>query len=165
MSLLDQARRRHHAHRLSDTVARGCGTLFYPERKGQLPGRIDPGVAIADGIGLLFFIVPGVIAYAIDFSNNTIYLPGEAGAGIDATHLDDPADTAQVDALLASRGLPQGWQAEVVRVERPRDLARRWPGSRPHGSISPRAERRYRQPSRLARRGSAKLSGRGAAAP
>ncbi len=100
----------------------GCGTLFYPERKGQLPGRIDPGVAIADGIGLLFFIVPGVIAYAIDFSNNTIYLPGEAGAGIDATHLDDPADTAQVDALLASRGLPQGWQAEVVRVERPRDL-------------------------------------------
>lgn len=100
----------------------GCGTLFYPERKGQLPGRIDPGVAIADGIGLLFFILPGVIAYAIDFSNNTIYLPSEAGVGIDATHLDDPADTAQIDALLASRGLARGWQAEVVRVERPRDL-------------------------------------------
>ncbi|WP_110655996.1 hypothetical protein [Salinicola halimionae] len=64
----------------------GCGTLFYPERKGQLQGRVDPGVAIADGLGLLLFIVPGVIAYAVDFSNNTIYLPGPHEASIDRVH-------------------------------------------------------------------------------
>lgn len=54
----------------------GCGTLLYPERKGQKDGRIDTGVAILDGIGLLFFIIPGAIAFAVDFNNGTIYLPG-----------------------------------------------------------------------------------------
>ena len=54
----------------------GCGTLMYPERRGQRGGRVDVGVAILDGIGLLFFLIPGVIAFAVDFSNGTIYLPG-----------------------------------------------------------------------------------------
>ncbi len=54
----------------------GCGTLMYPERKGQRDGKIDAGVAVLDGIGLLFGIIPGVIAFAVDFSNGTIYLPG-----------------------------------------------------------------------------------------
>lgn len=54
----------------------GCGTILYPERKGQRSGRIDVGVALLDGIGLFFFLIPGVIAYAVDFSNGTIYLPG-----------------------------------------------------------------------------------------
>lgn len=52
-----------------------CGTILYPERKGQKPGQIDTGVAILDGLGLLFFIIPGVIAFAVDFNNNSIYLP------------------------------------------------------------------------------------------
>ena len=36
---------------------------------------------------LLFFIIPGVIAYAVDFSNGTIYLPGTrfGKAGIDGS--------------------------------------------------------------------------------
>ena len=53
----------------------GCGTLMYPERRGQKGGRLDVGVAVLDGIGLLFFIIPGVIAFCVDFSNGTIYLP------------------------------------------------------------------------------------------
>ena len=61
----------------------GCGTLMYPERKGQRGGRIDAGVAVLDGIGLLFFIIPGVIAYAVDFSNGTIYLPGTYRGSLD----------------------------------------------------------------------------------
>ncbi len=56
----------------------GCGTIMYPERRGQRGGRIDIGVALLDGIGLLFFLIPGIIAYAVDFSNGTIYLPGTA---------------------------------------------------------------------------------------
>src|ERR1700679_2797142 len=59
----------------------GCGTLMYPERRGQRGGSIDAGVAILDGIGLLFGIIPGVIAYAVDFSNGTIYLPGRSRMG------------------------------------------------------------------------------------
>jgi hypothetical protein len=63
-----------------------CGTIMYPERKGQIDGRIDPTVAILDGIGLLLFLVPGVIAFAVDFSNGTIYLPG-SGRRSDATEV------------------------------------------------------------------------------
>jgi len=53
----------------------GCGTLMYPERRGQRGGKLDVGVTVLDAVGLLFFIIPGVIAFCVDFSNGTIYLP------------------------------------------------------------------------------------------
>jgi hypothetical protein len=61
----------------------GCGTIMYPERKGQKSGKIDSGVAILDGIGLLFFLIPGIIAFAVDFNNGTIYLPGTSSSSLD----------------------------------------------------------------------------------
>ena len=60
-----------------------CGTIMYPERKGQTGGRIDPGVAVLDGLCLLLFIVPGVIAFMVDFDNGTIYLPGASRSSWD----------------------------------------------------------------------------------
>ena len=59
----------------------GCGTLMYPERRGQRGGSLDAGVAVLDGVGLLFGIIPGVIAFAVDFSNGTIYLPERTRIG------------------------------------------------------------------------------------
>jgi hypothetical protein len=59
----------------------GCGTLMYPERRGQRGTSIDAGVAVLDGIGFLFGIIPGVIAFAVDFSNGTIYLPERTKIG------------------------------------------------------------------------------------
>ncbi len=53
----------------------GCGTLIYPERQGQPRGDIDPTVAIIDGIGLLFFVIPGLVAFVVDFHTGAIYLP------------------------------------------------------------------------------------------
>ncbi len=61
----------------------GCGTLMHPERRGQRGGRIDVGIAALDGIGLLFFLIPGLIAFAVDFSEGTIYLPGGASSSLD----------------------------------------------------------------------------------
>ena len=61
----------------------GCGTIMYPERKGQKAGKIDAGVAILDGIGLLFFLIPGIIAFAVDFNNGTIYLPGTSRGSLE----------------------------------------------------------------------------------
>lgn len=52
-----------------------CGTILYPERRGQKSGHLDVGVVLLDGIGLFFFIIPGVIAYVVDFGNGTIYFP------------------------------------------------------------------------------------------
>lgn len=60
-----------------------CGTILYPHRRGaQHSGDIDPKVAIMDGIGLVFFIVPGLVAYIVDFYTGAIYLgPGEKAWG------------------------------------------------------------------------------------
>jgi len=51
----------------------GCGAIFYPERSGNV-SRVDPKVAVLDGVGLVFFIIPGIVAYAVDISTGCIYL-------------------------------------------------------------------------------------------
>lgn len=53
----------------------GCGTLLYPERRGQIEGRIDPAVAVLNAVGLLIYVIPGLIAFGIDFATGAIYLP------------------------------------------------------------------------------------------
>ncbi len=54
----------------------GCGTIIYPDRVHQEErGDLDPAVIILDGIGLFIFLIPGVIAFAVDFSTGAIYLP------------------------------------------------------------------------------------------
>ena len=53
----------------------GCGTVLHPERKGQAAGSLDWGIVALDALGLLCFFIPGVIAFAVDFNNGTIYLP------------------------------------------------------------------------------------------
>jgi hypothetical protein len=85
-----------------------CGTILYPERQGQTGGRIDPAIAILDGIGLLFFIIPGAIAFAVDFMNGTIYLPKtQASSGhngvddIDVIKATQPIDQQYLENLLA----------------------------------------------------------------
>ena len=65
----------------------GCGTIFYPSRRGQRGGRIDAGVAVLDGVGLLFFIIPGVIAFAVDFADGTIYLPGSSRSSLGLSNM------------------------------------------------------------------------------
>lgn len=64
-----------------------CGYILHPERRGQTGGRIDVKIAVLDGIGLLFFLVPGIIAFAVDFSTGCIYLPGGYAAGPDADEM------------------------------------------------------------------------------
>lgn len=86
-----------------------CGTILYPERKGQRAGRIDVGVAVLDGIGLLFFLVPGVIAYAVDFATGTIYLPGGRHAA-----LDNPLD--KNDMLVLHVGKENLSRENIERV-------------------------------------------------
>ncbi len=104
---------------VSLTALVGCGTVFHPERKGQMSGRIDPVVAIANGVGLLFFIVPGVIAYAVDFSNGTIYLPGtQDSASVDTLFLDVNMDVATLERLLSEKtGQLVSLDSELLRVE------------------------------------------------
>jgi len=74
-----------------------CGTVFYPERKGNKSGSIDPIVAVADAIGLLFFFIPGVIAFAVDFNNGTIYLPHGKRTSFTSEELKSVSPDGKVD--------------------------------------------------------------------
>ena len=55
--------------------------MMFSHRHGQDSGRIDPNVIIMDGVGLIFFIVPGLVAFAVDFSTGAAYLPPEVEKG------------------------------------------------------------------------------------
>jgi len=74
-----------------------CGTILHPERKGQTSGRLDAGVVLLDAVGLLFFFVPGVIAFAVDFSNGTIYLPDGYTQNLTDEELQSVTVNGQVD--------------------------------------------------------------------
>lgn len=74
------------------TQLTACGTLFYPDRRGQIEGKIDPVVAAMDAIGILFFVIPGLIAFAIDFATGAIYLPGGQTAQLGPQQLKQLVD-------------------------------------------------------------------------
>lgn len=48
---------------------------MFPERRGHSEGKIDPNVVVMDGIGLLFFVIPGLVGFIVDFTTGAIYLP------------------------------------------------------------------------------------------
>lgn len=102
-------RRIHRATALALLVALlaqlGCGTILYPERRGQKGGRIDPAVAVMDGLGVLLFVIPGLIAFAVDFATGAIYLPGGRRGEVEAIPFegDDLADV--LEAVERERGI------------------------------------------------------------
>ncbi len=58
----------------------GCGLILHPGRRGAPhSNQIDWKVAALDGLGLVLFFVPGVIAFAVDFHTGAIYLPANNG--------------------------------------------------------------------------------------
>jgi hypothetical protein len=82
-----------------------CGTLFYPDRRGQIEGKIDPAVAAMNAIGILFYVLPGLIAFAIDFTTGAIYLPDGKYALApehlqDAIGADGQLDNAKLKAII-----------------------------------------------------------------
>ena len=53
-----------------------CGTLVFHERQGETHSpKLDPNVLIMDGFGLLLFIVPGLVAFGVDYYTGALYLP------------------------------------------------------------------------------------------
>lgn len=105
---------------MSQLVA--CGTILHPERKGQRGGQIDPAIALFDAIGLLFFFIPGVIAFAVDFSNGTIYLPGGRHSSLSDEELQQVAPDGKLDekklaAILRAKGLLEQTQAQNLQIQ------------------------------------------------
>jgi hypothetical protein len=79
------------------SLVAGCGTILYPERRYQPHGDVDLKVVALDTLGLLLFFIPGVIAFAVDFTTGAIYLPPNQGYGGDARPAkDQPLVAVQV---------------------------------------------------------------------
>lgn len=90
----------------------GCGTIMYPERRHQPRShQIDWKVAALDGLGLLLFFVPGVVAFVVDFCTGAIYLP--AGT---PTIAYPPPPGAVYPPALPPAGNPQPWPAPPAEV-------------------------------------------------
>jgi hypothetical protein len=81
----------------------GCGSLMHSERCGQPHGRdIDWKVVALDGLGLILFFIPGVVAFAVDFYTGAIYLPepDRAFSGYTPTPQESlPAFSNQLQAI------------------------------------------------------------------
>lgn len=88
----------------------GCGTILHPERKGQPAGQIDWKIAALDGLGLLMFFVPGVIAFAVDFNNGAIYLPSGR------TTSERRCDKLQNGLVVVSIGTTRPTHSDIERV-------------------------------------------------
>jgi hypothetical protein len=97
------------------TQMTACGSIFFPDRRGQIDGKVDPVVIGLDAIGLLFYIIPGLIAFGVDFATGAIYLPGGSTAQINPVKLqpaikaDGSIDNSKLQAILESelgRSLP-----------------------------------------------------------
>ncbi|MDE8602445.1 hypothetical protein M3I01_005790 [Marinomonas sp. RSW2] len=107
------------------TQVTACGTLLYPERRGQTNGQIDIGVAALDAIGLLFFFVPGVVAFGVDFITGAIYLPGGGMASLTEDELNsikngpDSMDVEKFITVMAQRSdilLPKDTYSDQLTV-------------------------------------------------
>jgi hypothetical protein len=64
----------------SASLLTSCGTLIYPERRsarsdGTMGKEIDFLILGLDAVGLIFFLIPGLIAFAVDFGTGAIFLP------------------------------------------------------------------------------------------
>jgi len=92
---------------LAALLTASCGTILYPERHGQVSGRVDPGVVVMDGVCLFFFLIPGIIAFAVDFSTGAIYYPPGRVQGTDPNAGQEPVVFHADPEDLTSEGLAQ----------------------------------------------------------
>lgn len=107
-----------------------CGTIFHPERVGQpRGGRLDLSIVLLDGLGLLLFFVPGVVAFIVDFATGAIYLPPGYGDTSDPTqwrvvHVPKDELTREKIAEVVSRetGRPVDLDSEELFVEKLRTI-------------------------------------------
>ncbi|WP_347902176.1 polyribonucleotide nucleotidyltransferase [Pseudomonas purpurea] len=90
------------------TQVTACGSIFYPDRRGQIDGKIDPAIAVLDAVGLLFYVIPGLIAFAVDFTTGAIYFePGKTAQVApeklqQAIGADGQVDNHKLQAILES---------------------------------------------------------------
>ncbi|MGV3278754.1 hypothetical protein ACFX5K_03805 [Rickettsiales bacterium LUAb2] len=68
-------------------LLQACGTLLKSNAINKPHSdKLDTSIVILDALGLLLFIVPGVVAFAVDYSNGTLFVSGHGSAKLDNTN-------------------------------------------------------------------------------
>ena len=126
-----------------------CGTIIYPDRVNQEErGDLDPMILGLDAVGLFFFLIPGIIAFAVDIGTGAIYFPEDHEKGdrentifdrMDARIRLDKQGVEKIVALKTGKrihletgdvrvmelqGLDQFWMAYARLSNKPRLAAR-----------------------------------------
>lgn len=112
----------------------GCGTVLYPDRTYQENrGGLDPAIVILDGIGLFFFIIPGLVAFAVDFTTGAIYFPAGHEPGdrertiFDPHNSDVKLDQREIERIVALKtGKRINLATDDVRVMELQQLDQFW---------------------------------------
>lgn len=91
-----------------------CGTLFKGERRdSKASHQIDVLIFGLDCVGLLFGIIPGVVALIVDFSNDTIYY------SLDEVKSKADADLSKMKSIhvadMSREGIARALSAELGR--------------------------------------------------
>ncbi len=102
---------------VSMLFATACGTLMYPERRGQEKGDLDGQVVIGNALFLLLGVVPGVVAFAVDYSTGALYLPAE---GADMSVL--PEDMSQMRVVYLDGEVTESRIQEALQEETGEDI-------------------------------------------
>lgn len=112
------------------TLLSSCGTIIYPDRVNQKErGDLDIIVVGMDAVGLLFFLVPGIIAFAVDFGTGAIYFPEDHKKGKRETTIFDKVDSQvklnqkEIERIVSDRaGQPIDLNSGTVQVTRIENL-------------------------------------------
>lgn len=77
-----------------------CGTIFKSNQAGKMHSKkLDISIVLLDAIGLVLLLVPGIVAFTIDYLNGTLFLPYGATAKLDNTSPE------YIQKVLASHGI------------------------------------------------------------
>ncbi|HEX3599168.1 MAG TPA: hypothetical protein VHU84_03445 [Lacipirellulaceae bacterium] len=94
--------------------------LIHPERRNQpTGGGVDWTVFALDTLGLLLFFIPGVIAFAVDFTTGAIYLPPHPEYGDNKPPANEPRF---VTVQVPRKDLNERRLAEVASEHAGRDV-------------------------------------------
>lgn len=97
----------------------GCGTLFHAERCNQPhSNQIDWGVVALDGLGLILFFIPGIVAFAVDFGTGAIYLPPAPPYPLPVLIPISPPPHAVGEAIPRTQPSLQGTGLKCVTIPR-----------------------------------------------
>ncbi len=85
-----------------------CGTILKPNQVGKAhSNKLDTKIVVLDAIGLFFFLIPGVVAFGVDWYNGTLFLPRGYAINLDEVNAEE------IQKALADNG----YNVSVEEVE------------------------------------------------